>query len=220
MSPRGLVAFDLDGTIVKIWSAWSWIHQLLGTKDKAKPYADQYHAGKIDYAQWAELDVELWHGVPLTHIEKAIQQRLEFIPNAKKLIETLHSYDLKTAIISSGLTVFANRATEVLGIDLSRANQLLTDEEGRICGVKVQVAYDNKHQVLNELAQKVGVSLAQSTAIGDSQNDIPMFQVAGFSIAFNPTNEKVGTAATTIVRSENAKDLLVPIQQFYQLDSP
>ena len=51
LSPRGLIAFDLDGTLVHIGSAWSWIHRLLGTLERAKPYAEQYFSGKIDYAR-------------------------------------------------------------------------------------------------------------------------------------------------------------------------
>jgi phosphoserine phosphatase len=216
--PHGLVAFDLDGTLVRIWSAWSWIHKLLGTLEAAKPNADQYYAGHIDYIRWAELDVQLWHGVPLKRIETAIDQGLIFIPNVEPLFEKLHGYGIKTAIISSGLTVFAERVQKRLGIDISKANELVTDTAGEICGVKVHVAFDNKNQVLGEIAQELNMPLERCVAVGDSRNDIPMFQVAGFSIAFNPANEKVANAATTIVNSEDALDLLPPLQEFYQLD--
>lgn len=216
--PHGLVAFDLDGTLVRIWSAWSWIHKLLGTLEAAKPNADQYYAGQIDYIRWAELDVQLWHGVPLKRIENAIDQGLIFIPNVEPLFEKLHAYRIKTAIISSGLTVFAERVQSRLGIDISKANELVTDDAGKICGVKVHVAFDNKNQVLSEIAQELKMPLERCVAVGDSRNDIPMFQVAGFSIAFNPANEKVAHAASRIVNSEDALDLLTPIQEFYQLD--
>ena len=217
MPAPGLVAFDLDGTLVRIWSAWSWIHKLLGTIEPAKPNADQYHAGEIDYIQWAELDVALWHGVPLNRIEEAIDQGLVFIANVKPLIDTLRKHGLKTAIISSGLTVFTNRVQEVLGIDVSKANELLIDEDGKICGVQVHVAFDNKDQVLGAIAQELGVPLTQCSAVGDSRNDIPMFQAAGFSIAFNPSNEEVAEAASTIIVSEDALDLLPPLVEFYHL---
>jgi phosphoserine phosphatase len=211
---RGLVAFDLDGTLVRIWSAWSWIHKLLGTLDAARPYAELYHAKEIDYVRWAELDVKLWHGVSLAHIEKAIKEELTVIPNAKGLIDALRRLGLKTAIISSGLTVFADLTKQFLGIDVSKANKLITDEDGRICGVEVHVAFDNKDQILREIAQETQLTLLQCAAVGDSRNDIPMFRIAGFSIAFNPTNEDVAKAATTAIRSEDALDLLPPLQSF------
>lgn len=217
MSASGLIAFDLDGTLVKIWSAWSWIHKLLGTLEAAKPYADQYHAGEIDYERWAELDVELWRGTPINQIETAIKEELMFIPNAQKLVTRLKALGFKTAIISSGLALFANRAKEALGIDTCRANKLVTDEDGRITGVVVHVAFDNKHKVLREIADKLGIPLVRCAAIGDSRNDIPMFKAAGFSIAFNPTNEDVAQAATTIVEGENALELLPPLNQYFKL---
>ncbi len=217
VSARGLIAFDLDGTLVRIWSAWSWIHRLLRTLEAAKSSADRYYAGEIDYSKWAELDVELWHGVPLSRIEQAIQDGLEFIPNAAELVETLQESGFTTAIISSGLAVFADRAKEELGIDISRANKLKTDEEGRICGVEVHVAFDNKDQVLKEIASDLRIQLSQCAAIGDSRNDIPMFNIVGFSIAFNPSTAEVANAASTIVQSENALDLLPPLQTYFQL---
>ncbi len=216
--PRGLVAFDLDGTLVHIWSAWSWIHKLLGTVEEAKPNADKYYAGEIGYTRWAELDAELWRGVPLTRIEHAIDEGLVFIPNVQHLMNKLREHGFKTAIISSGLSIFANRAKTVLGIDVSKANKLTTDEEGKICGVEVHVAFDNKDQVLKEIAREMDLTLLRCAAVGDSRNDIPMFQVAGFSIAFNPTNEDVGAAATMIVNGEDALKLLPPLLRFYEIE--
>ncbi len=218
MAPRGLIAFDLDGTLVHIGSAWSWIHRLLGTLEAAKPYADQYHRGEINYVQWAEFDVELWHGVPLEKIERAIQNELIFIKNAPRLISTLHTHGFKTAIISSGLSVFADRAIEALGIDINRSNHLVTNTNGAICGVEVEVAYDNKHEILKQITKTVGIPLSKCVAIGDSQNDIPMFEIAGYSIAFNPINAKVASAASITIQSDDALDLLPPLLEFFQLN--
>ncbi|MFX1565517.1 MAG: HAD-IB family phosphatase [Promethearchaeota archaeon] len=218
MPPHGIVAFDLDGTLVRIWSAWSWIHRLLGTFEAAKPNADQYYAREISYIQWAELDVKLWHGVPLTRIQEAIDEGMVFIPNVKPLIETLHEHKIFTAIISSGLSIFADRAKELLGIDISKANKLVTDAEGRICGVEVHVAFDNKDKVLKNIAQEAQMALPNCVAIGDSRNDISMFQVAGFSIAFNPTHEEVAQAASIVIESEDALDLLPPLLQHFKLE--
>ena len=218
MSPQGLIAFDLDGTLVRIWSAWSWIHRLLGTLEAAKPNADRYYAGDIDYVRWAELDVALWHGIPILEIEQAIDEGLVFIPNSAELIRRLQNFGFKTAIISSGLSVFADRAKKQLGIDYSRANKLVIDADRRISGVDVHVAFDNKHKVLKDIAKAEKIPLSDCVAIGDSQNDIPMFEIAGCSIAFNPTNAEVAAAATTTIQSESALDLLLPLKKYFQID--
>jgi phosphoserine phosphatase len=219
MAFRGLVAFDLDGTLVRIGSSWSWIHKLLGTLEAAKPNADLYYAGKIDYHRWADLDVQLWRGIPLQRVEEAVQKGLEFVSGGQRLIATLRGLRLKTAIVSSGLSVFADKAKEVLGIDVARANRLLTDAKRCIRGVDVRVAYDNKHEVLAALAKTLRIPLSRCVAIGDSRNDIPMFRLAGASIAFNPTDDEVAESATTVVRGENALDLLPAIRRFLALES-
>jgi phosphoserine phosphatase len=215
LSTRGLVAFDLDGTLASIWSAWSWIHRLLGTVEDAKPFAEQYFAGEIDYTRWAELDVSLWKGVKLSRIKEAITKKIEFVQGASELIQTLHSWNVKSAIISSGLTVFTDYAKKVLNVDLSQANLLLTDNQGRIKGVQVKVAYDNKHQVLTDIARRLNIALQNCVAIGDSRNDIPMFQIAGLAIAFNADLEEVKQKATLSITSKNALELLPPLRQFF-----
>lgn len=215
MGVTGLIAFDLDGTLVHIWSAWSWIHRLLGTEKAAKPYADLYYAGKINYQKWAELDVELWYGVPIERIKQAIESDFNLIPGSTQLIAALRDKGFQTAIISSGLDVFAEQAKSTLNIDISRANRLQTDSEGRICGVEVNVAFDNKHNVLKEIAKSFKIPLSRCAAIGDSRNDIPMFKIAGFSIAFNPTNEDVAKNALEVIESQDALDLLPPLYRFF-----
>lgn len=214
MSARGLVAFDLDGTLASIWSSWNWIHRFLGTAEAAKPYAERYFAGKIDYTRWAELDVALWKGAKLSRIQQAITKQIKFVPGAVELIQILNSWNVKSAIISSGLTVFTDFAKEILKVDVAQANELLTDNQGRIKGVKVKVAYDNKHHVLADIARSLNISLRNCAAIGDSKNDIPMFQIAGLAIAFNANLEEVKQNATISITSKNALELLPPLHQF------
>ncbi len=58
-----LIAFDLEGTLVKSVSSWVELHKRFGTWDTGgREYADLFFSGKIDYARWAELDASLWRG--------------------------------------------------------------------------------------------------------------------------------------------------------------
>ncbi len=214
----GLTAFDLDGTLVHLDSSWRWVHNYLGTLEAAKTNADLYFTGKIDYVRWAELDVALWSGTLLSHLQEAVTQNIYFIPGAQELVETLRKWKVKTAIVSSGLTLFADFAREALKIDVSYANQLLTDEEGRICGVDTTVGFTNKDKILNQVAEEMNIPLEQCVAIGDARNDIPMFKIAGASIAFNPSHDEVASNATTVIRSQNLLDVLPFLRTFFQIE--
>ncbi len=216
-SITGLTAFDLDGTLVRLDSSWRWIHHHLGTLEAAKGNADLYYSGKIGYARWAELDVQLWHGVPISELQQAAMDGLTFISGAQELVDTLHRWKVKTAIISSGLTLFTSIAQEVLGIDVGYANRLLVDRQGLICGVDVVVGLENKHEILHRIVQEFDISLNRCVAIGDSYNDLPMFNVSGASIAFNPSHDDVASRATEVVRSQNLLDTLPFLKHFYKV---
>ena len=215
-SMTGLTAFDLDGTLVRLDSSWRWIHHHLGTLEDAKENADLYYSGKIGYARWAELDVRLWHGVQLRDLQQAAREGLTFIPGAQDLIRTLHGWGIKTAIISSGLTLFTEIAQEILGIDVGYANRLLTNNDDQISGVDVVVGLENKHEILNRISKDLEISLDHCVAIGDSHNDIPMFQASGASIAFNPSHEDVATHATEVILSPTLLDTLPFLKRFFR----
>ncbi len=216
-SITGLTAFDLDGTLVRLDSSWRWIHHHLGTLEDAKENANLYYSGKIGYARWAELDVRLWHGTELSDLQQAAKEGLTFIPGAQELIHTLHRWNIKTAIISSGLTLFTKIAQELLGIDVGYANRLLTDQDGRISGVDVVVGLENKHEILHRIVQDLDIPISRCVAIGDSHNDVPMFLVSGASIAFNPSHDDVAVHATKVIQSHNLLDTLPFLKQFYKI---
>jgi phosphoserine phosphatase len=213
MNIRGLVAFDLDGTLIEIGSAWAWVHQQLNTLSEAETNAELYRAGKINYTQWAEMDVKLWKGVPLNHLHQAIE-KIPYISGAKELIIQIKEMELNTAIISAGLSLFADRSRVELGIDVSYSNRLITDKTGCISGVEVYVANTNKAQILMEIANHYDIPLENILAIGDNKSDIPMFRAARKSIAINPKSEEVSQAATSVVRCENLLELVPYIQDF------
>ena len=48
-------------------------------------------------------------------------------------------------------------------------------------------------------------------AIGDSSGDIPMFQMAGLSVAFNPLSKQLEALATLSVHSLDLRDLIPPL---------
>ena len=63
--------------------------------------------------------------------------------------------------------------------------------------------YDNKHEVLNLVLQGQsalkGVQLQECIAVGDGENDIPLFREVGYSIAFHPLTEEIAKSANTSV---------------------
>jgi hydroxymethylpyrimidine pyrophosphatase-like HAD family hydrolase len=57
----------------------------------------------------------------------------------------------------------------------------------------------NKGYALRKIAAHLGVDMSNTAAIGDSDNDIPMFQVAGRSFAVATGTEGAKRAAREVV---------------------
>lgn len=114
--------------------------------------------------------------------------------------------------------VAASAASERL-VELETA--LSTSLAGLALAVRSQTYYldvtalsANKGDGLAALAKHVGVSLAQTAAIGDGHNDIAMFNRAGVSIAMGQGAKEVLEQATYITSSNAEDGLAAAIDRF------
>ena len=93
-------------------------------------------------------------------------------------------------LVSGGFTFFANRVKDRLGIDYARSN-LLDEADGRLTGKVAMQSWGDicdgaeKRRTLVEVASLLGISPAQTIAVGDGANDLPMMGAAGLSVAFH-----------------------------------
>ena len=84
-------------------------------------------------------------------------------------------------------------------IDFYQANRLEI-EGGKLTGKTTGEIVDRaaKARLLQEFANREGVSLAQTVAIGDGANDLEMLDIAGLGIAFNAKPAVSAKADSTI----------------------
>jgi phosphoserine phosphatase len=202
------VIFDLDGTLTKERSIWEYIHKRLGKwYGFAEEYQNQFLAGKISYEEFCEQDAQVWKGMraeKLTEIVKTVP----FYPGADELIHHFKNKGLKLAMVSSGLSVLSEWVHQRYGFDYSVSNDLL-QEDGILTGkVKIQVYYDKKAEWVRRIQKKFGEKSEEVIAIGDSVGDIDMFQMVGFSIAFNSSCSDLDRIANVCVQSQNLADII------------
>ena len=210
-----LVCFDLDGCLTEKDDSWSFIHRQLGVWEQAKKHEKLFFNGEIDYQQWADLDVGLWKGTPVDKLKNIIK-KIKVRPNIENIVNELKKRNLILIIISSRLSLFADRIKEEFNFDYAYANSPSVDEDGNLTGkCEVVVKYDNKDEVLNLILKEIlaphKIQLKECIAIGDGENDTPLLESVGFSIAFNPMNEKVAKSADIAIKSGGLLEVLSAI---------
>ena len=203
-----LVIFDLDGTLTQERSIWEYIHKQLGKwYGFAEEYQEQFLAGKISYEEFCERDAQVWKGMKVEEVLEIVKA-VPFHSGVNELISYLKQKGLKLSMVSSGLSLVSNWVHERYGFDYSVSNDLL-HENGVLTGkVKIQVYYDKKAEWVEMIQKKFGVKSEEVIAIGDSSGDLDMFQMVGFSIAFNSSCDDLDQISNIRIQSRNLADII------------
>jgi phosphoserine phosphatase len=216
-----LVFFDMDGVLIDVLSSWRYIHQRFGTSNRQSVTA--YLNGEIDYAEFMRRDVALWKDNGEAATKETIVQilfTLPMMPGARKCFQFLKKHQVKTAIVSAGLDILAEKIAGDLGIDYVFANSVKTDSQGRLTGQGVlRVELTHKDKNVRALRKKLTIPVEACAAVGNSCFDIPMFEACGLGIAFNPEDDCVRASADVIVEGKNLNKL-IPVLEPFLADSP
>ena len=208
-----LIIFDLDGTLTQERSIWEYIHKQLGMWfGFAEEYRHQFLAGKISYEEFCESDAQVWKGMRVEELLKIVKT-VPFHPGVGELISYLKQKRLKLSMVSSGLSLLANWVHQKYGFDYSVSNDLL-HENGVLTGkVKIQVYYDKKAEWVEKSLKQFGVKPEEVIAVGDSKGDMDLFQMVGFSIAFNSSCSDLEQIASVCIQNQNLADVIDIIKE-------
>ncbi|MDH5267909.1 MAG: HAD-IB family phosphatase, partial [Candidatus Bathyarchaeota archaeon] len=98
MKKLKLVVLDVDGTLIRTYSSWQHLHENLGTWEKGRRYAEQFHRGNITYEEWARLDASLWKDLPLQQVQQIIDN-IPYVEGAREVITTLRKAGFKVVLL-------------------------------------------------------------------------------------------------------------------------
>jgi phosphoserine phosphatase len=199
------VVFDLDGTITPVDSLWRYLHDAFGTWDLGKLAAQKYKRGEITYKEWAETDAGYWAGTPLSEV-KELLKKIPYRPGARELFQELKQKDVKTAILSAGLSILAEKVAKDLGADFAIANELQSNDGRLTGGIIVRVGVGDKRRVIEQLAAKLEIPLSEVALVGDRAFDLTHPEC--LRIAFKPKDDNAREEADFIVEDDDLSTLL------------
>lgn len=181
---KRLVVMDMDSTLIQI-EVIDELARIAGVGEEVAAITERAMNGELDFSGALRERVRLLKGLSSSALEE-VYRNIPFTPGAKTLVQVLKRLGYKTAVISGGFTFFTDRLKDELGLDFAFANELEIRDgivTGEVSGMIVDGA--RKAQLLEEIADREGVTLDQTIAIGDGANDLPMLGRAGLGIAFN-----------------------------------
>ena len=169
--------------------------------------------GKIDWEDGLIQRVQLLRGLDYeTCLEVA--SSLPIMTGAKEACRTLKNAGWKIMAISGGFTIITDRLKEELGLDFVYSNDLVF-KDGKLDNVIINVNADKakpaKTKIMEWDEKKEDI-----TVVVDGANDIKLFEICGFGIAFR-AQDLVKDLATVTLDEKDLSKIVGLINNHYKL---
>ena len=195
---RRLICFDMDSTLIQT-ECIDELADRAGVGEQVRAITESAMRGEIDFKESFTRRVALLKGLDASVMQE-IAENMPITEGGDRLMKVLKKCGYKIAILSGGFTYFGEYLQRRYGIDYVYANELEIDEDGKLTGHYLGEIVDGhrKAELLRLIAQVEKVNLAQTIAVGDGANDLPMLSEAGLGIAFHAKPRVVASAEQSI----------------------
>ncbi|HTN57312.1 MAG TPA: phosphoserine phosphatase SerB [Protaetiibacter sp.] len=181
---RFLVVLDVDSTLIED-EVIELLADAAGSREAVAEVTFRAMNGELDFAESLRERVATLAGLPES-VFAEVGARVTVTRGAPEMIAAVQAAGGKVAVVSGGFHEIIDPLAERLGLDHWRANRLEVADgvlTGRVIPPIVDAAA--KAEALQEWADAAGIPIAQTLAVGDGANDLPMMALAGLSVGFD-----------------------------------
>ena len=181
---KRLLVADMESTIIE-QEMLDELGDYVGLKDHIAAITARAMNGEIDFKDAVRERVALLKGLKETVIDE-VWQRATLMPGAAQLVGTMRANGAVCVLVSGGFRCFTGRVRSWIGFDDDRGNDLEV-VDGVMTGKVIEpiLDKDSKLQALMAYAGEHRVPMAETMAVGDGANDLPMLLAAGLGVAFH-----------------------------------
>ncbi|MEO6248530.1 MAG: phosphoserine phosphatase SerB [Sphingomicrobium sp.] len=182
---RPLLVADMDSTMIG-QECIDELADYAGVKPQVAEITERAMQGEIDFAGALRARVSLLEGLDEAVLAQCLEERVRPNPGAKTLIGTMRKHGGRCLLVSGGFTAFAGPVGAMLGFDEVRANTLAI-RDGKLTGLVEGAIVDSaaKRAALEQTADRLGIAIDSTMALGDGANDKAMIEAAGWGVAYH-----------------------------------
>ncbi len=186
LSDFKILAMDMDSTLINI-ECIDEIADIIGVKSKVATITQNAMQGIIkNFSNSLRERVAFLKGTNIDILEYVYKKRLQLNPGSENLISVAKSLGIKIILLSGGFTFFTKLLHKRLDLDSSFGNSLEIFNRILTGHIKGRIIDENaKAYLLKNFAKKCNANFNEIIAIGDGANDIKMFEIAKYSVAYH-----------------------------------
>ena len=170
--------------------------------------------GKIDWVDGLKSRVQLLNGIDYdTCIQ--IANSLPIMTGAKEACRVLKDAGWKLMAVSGGFTIITDRLKKELGLDFVYSNELVFKDD-KLDDVIVSVDADKAKSAIIKI-REWDEKKENIIAVVDGANDIKLFDITGFGIAFR-AQDLVKDLATVTLDEKDLSKIVGLINSHYNLE--
>ena len=208
---KRLAVFDMDSTLIQ-QEVIDEIAAFIGVQREVSAITARAMNGELDFAASLKARVALLKGVP-SNVFDQLKPKITITPGARELCKCLKRLGFTLAVLSGGFQPLADWLANDLGLDHAFANHLVNDPQTHTLTGELDPDYsivdgEHKKNLLVSLARGKHIPLAQTMAVGDGANDIPMLKTAGLGVAWQAKSKVQMEAPARLNIGESLLDLV------------